>query len=110
MRRLDDLGLRLGESIWSVIGGEESRPSLLTMANVKKFTFELMENYPAVKGCALNIERKGDHYEVIQLMIDQNEEAIKSGRGYLGRTMQVQDLDKSVIDFMDGEKLKKLIV
>lgn len=109
MKRFEDLGVRLGETLWNMLGGEETRPKVLTMANVKRYMYEVMEDNPMVVGCALSIERRGDHYEVIQLMIDSKEEAIKRGRGYLGRTIQAQELDESIVSFMNGEKQQKLM-
>lgn len=70
MKRFEDLGVRLGETLWNMLGGEETRPKVLTMANVKRYMYEVMEDNPMVVGCALSTSKKAMK-EVIQHMAAQ---------------------------------------
>lgn len=100
---------RFGVELWQLIGGEEVRPRNFTMINARRWQFEMLEKHPAAKKCALSIKRRGDRYEILQALLDDDLNLIKTSRDMcVGRRLLADNIDKSVVDFMNGETTKLL--
>lgn len=84
-----------------VVGRKETHLNELTIFNLWKFFIECAEGNPRVCNCAVRIERKGDHYDITQIMLTKKMEPIrKDSSSYLGRSIQAYNIDESVEDFM----------
>ena len=100
---------RMSVELWQILGGEEVRPKNFTMINARRWQFEMLEKYPHAKKCALGIKRKGRRYEILQAMLDENLELLKTSDDMcVGRRLLAENIDKSVVDFMSGESYKLL--
>ena len=61
------------------------------------------------KKCTISVERKGDRYEILQAMLDDELNMIKTSRDMcVGRRLLADQIDKSVVEFLDGETSKLL--
>ena len=100
---------RLGLDLWQVVGGEEVRPKNFTMINARRWQYEMLEKYPQAKKCALSIRRKGERYEILQALLDNDFNLIKVSHDMcVGRRLLAENLDKSVVEFMAGAQNKLL--
>lgn len=100
---------RLGLELWQVVGGEEVRPTNFTMINARRWQYEMLEKYPQAKKCALSIRRKGERYEILQALLDNDFNLIKVSHDMcVGRRLLAENLDKSVVEFMAGAQNKLL--
>lgn len=95
----------IGQALYEdVIGRKETHLEEFTLLNAWKFLIEsAMEDHKVAMG-ALRVTRKGDRYEIMQLMLNKNMDPIKkSGEFVFGRTVYAYTLDEDLIDFL-GEK------
>lgn len=100
---------RIGLELWQLVGDEEVRPKNFTMNNARRWQFEMLEKYPAAKKCALSVKRRGDRYEILQALLDEDLNMIKTSRDMcVGRRLLAYNIDQSVTDFLGGETSKLL--
>lgn len=95
----------VGQALYEdVIGRKATHLEEFSLLNAWKFLIEAaMENHKVAMG-ALKVTRKGDHYEIMQLMLNKNMDPInKSGEYIFGRTVYAYTLDNDLVDFL-GEK------
>lgn len=76
-----------------------------TMANAWRFFMECVEKNKKVRSCRLDIEPKGDWFQVSMLMLDERGMPVYANENsYVGRVIKAKVLDDGVIEFMKGEK------
>ena len=98
---------RLEMDLWQMMGGEETRPKLFTMNTANKIRYELLEEYPQAKYCALQVTPKNGRHEIIQILLDEALNPIKQGQGTcVGRQMSAEKIGEDVIKFLDGASYK----
>ena len=100
---------RIGVELFQLIGGEETRPKNFTMINARRWQFDMLEKYPQAKKCVLSVKKRGDRYEILQAMVDEDLNIIQLSRDMcVGRRLLADKIDKSVVEFLDGETNKLL--
>ena len=91
--------------LWNILGGEEVRPKNFTMNNARKFFYDACEKYPEAEKCVLKVVPRGNGYEVTQVMLDKEDEMIKTGQDFcVGRKIFAEQIDKSVWNFLNGKE------
>ncbi|MBR5565269.1 MAG: hypothetical protein IKW08_03785 [Roseburia sp.] len=90
-----------------VLGRKETHLEEFTFLETWKFFIEMAMENRRVQMCALGIERKGDHYNISQIMLDKNMETIrKNGDFVMGRSIQAYALDDDLLEFLNGDKYR----
>ena len=79
------------------------------MMDAWKFFMDTASGNANVDSCVINIEPKGDRFEITQLMLDKEGEILKSDKnGYVGRRVVANDIDASVTKYMNGATRKTM--
>lgn len=98
----------LGQYLYEeVLGKKETHLTEFTLLNAWKFFIDCCMDYPRIKLCGLAIERKGDHFEINQCMLNASGDMIRAkGDFSIGRKIQAYELDDDLMDYMNGDTAK----
>lgn len=101
---LDMVGQALYED---VIGRKDTRLEEFSLLNAWKFLIETaMEDHRVAMG-AIQIKRKGERFEIMQLMLNKKGDPIrKDGEFILGRTVYAYSLDEDMSEYMGENKYR----
>ncbi len=106
-----DFTAELQDKIWQLIGGQEVRPKLFKMNDARRFLLEVSDDNPKVVGCVLSVTPEKNKFRVVMLMIDRTGNLIQNGKTtYLGRQIVANEIDDSVIEFLNGATHKTLML
>ena len=95
--------------IWNLVGGEEVRPKNFNMNNARGFFYNKRAEFPQTKSCALKVTPRGNRYEIIQLMLDNDMNPLKVNRDFgVGRRLLADNISQDVVDFLGGKSWKIL--
>ena len=95
----------IGQALYEdVIGRKDTRIEEFTLLNAWRFLIDAATEDHRVAMGAIKIVRKGERYEIMQMMLNKNMDPIKkSGEFALGRTLYAYTLDDDMIAYL-GEK------
>lgn len=106
-REIQMAGLKdiLGQWVYDeVVGKKDRNLEEFTLLNAWKFFIDCCMEYPKAELCGIVIEKKGDHFEITQCLIQKNGECYRAkGDFVVGRKISAYSLDDDLLAFMDGE-------
>ena len=106
-----NLGERLEYTLYQILCGDDVRPKLFSMRDARRYLQDVADDPPEVAGCVLEVKPKGQKYSVVQLMVNKEGQLIKNGKdAYLGRTLTANEIDDSVVRFMNGETRRTILL
>lgn len=87
----------------SMVMGEEAA-EIFTLQNAKQYFLEMRKKYPLACQCAIHMERAGQKYEILQLLLDSDKEPIRvTTKTVVGRRVMAEALDKDMLDCFDNK-------
>lgn len=93
----DHIGQRAYESIFET----NKRFEVFSYLDVWQYFIEVAKDDRRVVGCALKVEKKGNHYKISQFMLDKRSEPIVSkGDFILGHIWEAYDLDDDLYEVL----------
>lgn len=99
----------VGQQIYENLIEKNKGIDIFTLLDVWGYLIEVAKGDKRVAGCVLKIERKGDHYDISQLMVNKRGEALYSkGEFVLGHIWQAYDLDDDLYAIAKSRKLTKM--
>lgn len=89
-------------------GSADTNIQTFTLLGAWKFFIECGQKNRLVKYCLLSVEKKGDHYNVSQIMCRKVEDEYKpiliNGEYVLSKKVKAYNLSDDMIKYMDGQK------
>ena len=95
----------VGQALYEdVIGRKDTHLEEFSLLNAWKFLIEAaMEDHRVAMG-AIKIVRKGERYEIMQMMLNKKMDPIqKNGEFVLGRTVYAYTIDEDMAEYLGGK-------